>query len=154
MARAVPSGHLADHTSTVDDRLPILPPMRRVVDAMNVIGSRPDGWWRDRPAAIERLVCQLDRWAVKTQERLTVVLEQPPSRQLPTEQIEIAWAAQPGPNSADKEIVSRLDGWLAEGAVTVVTSDRDLAERVRSLGAMVEPATAFRARLEGRGDVA
>ena len=26
--------------------------MRRVVDGMNVIGTRPDGWWRDRPAAL------------------------------------------------------------------------------------------------------
>jgi len=122
--------------------------MHRVVDAMNVIGSRPDGWWRGRHAAIDRLVRQLDRWAAETQERLTVVLEQPPSRQLPAEQIEIAWAPQPGPNSADKEIVRHLDGWLAEGEVTVVTSDRDLAERARARGADVESATAFRARID------
>jgi len=127
--------------------------MHRVVDAMNVIGSRPDGWWRDRHAAIERLVGQLDRWAAEGDEHVTVVLEQPPSRPLHAEQIEIAWAPQPGPNSADKEIVRLLDGWLVEGEVTVVTSDRELAERVRSLGAMVEAATAFRARLEGRGEV-
>ena len=37
--------------------------MHRVVDAMNVIGSRPDGWWRDRAGAIERLVDRVDRWA-------------------------------------------------------------------------------------------
>ena len=29
--------------------------MHRVIDAMNVIGAQPDGWWRDRRAAIERL---------------------------------------------------------------------------------------------------
>ena len=29
---------------------------RWVVDASNVIGSRPDGWWRDRHAAMVRLV--------------------------------------------------------------------------------------------------
>jgi len=69
--------------------------MRRVIDAMNLIGSRPDGWWRDRHAAIERLVAQLDRWVAETEERVTVVLEQPPSRQLPAEQIEIAWAHIP-----------------------------------------------------------
>ena len=128
--------------------------MHRVIDAMNVIGSRPDGWWRDRHAAIHRLVGQLDHWAAEVDEHITVVLEQPPSRPLPAEQVEIACAPQPGPNSADEEIVRRLDGWLAESEVTVVTSDRDLAERVRSLGAIVEPATAFRARLEGRGEVA
>ncbi|WP_045876030.1 hypothetical protein [Pseudofrankia sp. DC12] len=26
-----------------------------VVDAANVVGSRPDGWWRDRPGAAARL---------------------------------------------------------------------------------------------------
>ncbi len=122
--------------------------MHRVVDAMNVIGSRPDGWWRDRPAAIERLVRQLDRWAAEVDEHVTVVLEQPPSRQLSAEQIEIAWAPQPGPNSADKEIVRRLDGWLAEGEVTVITSDRNLAERAQARGAAVESAAAFRARID------
>jgi hypothetical protein len=37
--------------------------MHRVVDAMNVIGSRPDGWWRDRGRATRRLIDQIDRWA-------------------------------------------------------------------------------------------
>jgi len=122
--------------------------MHSVIDAMNVIGSRPDGWWRDRHAAIERLVGQLDRWAAEVDEHFTVVLEQPPSRQLSAEQIEIAWAAQPGPNSADKEILRHLDGWLAEGEVTVVTSDRDLAERAQANGAAVESAGGFRARID------
>jgi len=30
-------------------------PLRLVVDAANVIGSRPDGWWRDRAGAVRRL---------------------------------------------------------------------------------------------------
>ncbi|MGA8745455.1 MAG: NYN domain-containing protein [Solirubrobacterales bacterium] len=122
--------------------------MHRVIDAMNVIGSRPDGWWRDRSAAIERLVAHLDRWAAEVDDDVTVVLEQPPSRPLPAEQIEIVWAPQPGPNSADKEILRRLDGWLAEGEVTVVTSDRDLAERAQAKGAAAESAAAFRDRLD------
>ena len=122
--------------------------MHRVVDAMNVIGSRPDGWWRDRAAAIERLVAQLDGWTAETGERVTVVLEQPPRRPLDTERLEVAWAPRPGPNSADREIVRRLDDWLTDDEVTIVTSDRDLAERARGLGASIEPAAAFRARLE------
>ena len=52
-------------------RAPRLPPLRRgdgvsprwVVDASNVIGSRPDGWWRDRAGAARRLVEPLDRFA-------------------------------------------------------------------------------------------
>jgi predicted RNA-binding protein with PIN domain len=122
--------------------------MHRVIDAMNVIGSRPDGWWRDRVAAIERLVAQLDGWAAETGERVTVVLEQPPRRRLDAERLEVAWAPRPGPTSADQEIVRRLDDWLAHDEVIVVTSDRDLAERARGLGAEIEPAATFRARLE------
>jgi uncharacterized protein YaiI (UPF0178 family) len=124
--------------------------MRRVVDAMNVIGSRPDGWWRDRAGAIERLVAQLDRWAAETGERVTVVLEQPPRRRLDAERLELAWAPRPGPDSADREIVRRLDDWLADEKVILVTSDRDLAERARACGAEIEPAATFRARLEAR----
>ena len=59
--------------------------MHRVIDAMNVIGVQPDGWWRDRRAAIERLVGQLDRWATEADERVTVVLEQPPSARIRAE---------------------------------------------------------------------
>jgi uncharacterized protein YaiI (UPF0178 family) len=122
--------------------------MRRVIDAMNVIGSRPDGWWRDRPAAIERLVGQLDRWAASSGEQVTVVLEQPPSAPIPSERVEVVSAPRPAPDSADAEILRHLPDWLAAGEVTVVTSDRDLAERARSLGAAIEPAAAYRARLE------
>jgi len=122
--------------------------VHRVIDAMNVIGCRPDGWWRDRAGAIERLAAQLDGWAAETGERVTVVLEQPPRRPLDAERLEVAWAPRPGPNSADREIVRRLDDWLAGDEAIVVTSDRDLAERARDLGAEVEPAATFRARLE------
>jgi|SRR5215213_1399146 len=123
--------------------------MHRVIDAMNVIGSRPDGWWRDRAGAIQRLVSELDRWAAETGERVTVVLEQPPGRRLDAELVEVGWAPRAGRDSADREIVRRLGDWLADGEeVTVVTSDRDLAARARDLGAAIEPAASFRARLD------
>ena len=32
---------------------------RLIVDGMNVLGSRPDGWWRDRAAAMERMTRRL-----------------------------------------------------------------------------------------------
>ncbi|HEX8752855.1 MAG TPA: RNA-binding protein [Solirubrobacterales bacterium] len=119
-----------------------------MVDAMNVIGSRPDGWWRDRAGAIERLVGELDRWAGGVEEAVTVMLEHEPRRPLAAEHVEVAWAPQAGRNAADGEILRRLDGWLAEGPVTIVTSDRDLAGRGRARGAEVEPASAFRRHLE------
>lgn len=120
----------------------------RVVDAMNVIGSRPDGWWRDRAGAIERLVGQLDRWAESRPERVTVVLEHEPREPLTAERVEIAWASAGGADAADREILARLGGWLAEGEVVVVTSDRDLATKARAAGAAVAPSRPFRAELD------
>lgn len=115
---------------------------------MNVIGSRPDGWWRDRPAAIARLVGQIDRWAEGGEERVTVMLEHEPRQELEAERVEIAWASSGGANAADREILARLPGWLAEDEVVVVTSDRDLAAKARDAGAEVESSRPFRAELD------
>lgn len=115
---------------------------------MNVIGSRPDGWWRDRAGAIERLAAQLERWAERRGDRVTVVLEQRPRRPLPVTAVEVEWASEPGRDAADREIVRRLGEWVGEGEVTVVTSDRDLAAKARTAGAAVEPSSRFRAELE------
>src|SRR5687767_15566448 len=41
---------------------------RLVVDAMNVIGSRPTGWWRDRQGAMARLVDELSGYAARSEE--------------------------------------------------------------------------------------
>jgi predicted RNA-binding protein with PIN domain len=123
--------------------------MHWVVDAMNVVGSRPDGWWKDRRGALQRLVEQLEAWASATDEHVTAVLEQPPSPPLASSAVEVVWAPSPAPNSADAEIVRCLPEWLAgSDEVTVVTSDRDLADRARSLGATVEGAATFRRRLD------
>jgi hypothetical protein len=123
--------------------------VHRVVDAMNVIGSRPDGWWRDRTGAIERLVGQVDRWAEGGEERVTVMLEYEPRREIGSERVEIAWASSGGANAADREILARLPVWLAEDEVLVVTSDRDLASKAWAAGAEVESSRPFRAELDG-----
>ena len=118
--------------------------MTWVIDASNVIGSRPDGWWRDRPAAARRLVADLDRFAAATGEPVVVVLDggAPPA----AERAEVVVASRPGRDAADDEIVTLLEDRGAEG-VRVVTSDGELARRVRALGAEVEGAGAFRKRL-------
>jgi hypothetical protein len=125
--------------------------MHRVVDAMNVIGCRPDGWWRDRTGAVERLVGLLEAWARGSGERVTVMLEGEPRRPVSGRGVEVEWASSPGRDAADREIVRRLPEWVGEGEVVVVTSDRDLAAQVREAGARVEPAAPFRALLEGPG---
>jgi uncharacterized protein YaiI (UPF0178 family) len=122
--------------------------MHRVIDAMNVIGSRPDGWWRDRRRAIERLSEQVERWAEHGEERVTVMLEHEPSQELHAERIEIAWATAPGADAADREILARLPAWLTEDAVTIVTSDRDLRTKALTAGAEVVPSRPFRAELD------
>jgi uncharacterized protein YaiI (UPF0178 family) len=122
--------------------------VHRVVDAMNVIGSRPDGWWRDRGRAIERLVGQVDRWAEHGEERVTVMLEHEPRVQLRAERVEISWADDHGPDAADREILARLPDWLAEDEVVVVTSDRDLRAKAIAAGAEVVPSRPFRAELD------
>ena len=50
---------------------------RWLIDASNVIGSRPDGWWRDREGATRRLLDALREFAAAG-EQVTVVLDAGP----------------------------------------------------------------------------
>jgi predicted RNA-binding protein with PIN domain len=122
--------------------------VRLLVDAMNVIGSRPDGWWRDRHAAMVRLVDQLERWAQGSGDEVTVVFEGEPEPPITSQLIEVVSAPRPTRNAADDEIVRLLQSDPEPSEVSVVTSDKALVERVRELGAAAEPASAFRRRLE------
>ncbi|HSZ69652.1 MAG TPA: NYN domain-containing protein [Solirubrobacteraceae bacterium] len=138
------AAHAVDSGARKLDRRRVL----RLVDGMNVIGSRPDGWWRDRHAAMVRLVDQLERWATDNDERVAVVFERPPSPPIPSTAIEVAAAPRPGRDSADDEIVRRVSADPRPGEIRVVTSDQGLAARVRAAGATVEPARAFRRQLD------
>jgi predicted RNA-binding protein with PIN domain len=120
-----------------------------LVDGMNVIGSRPDGWWKDRHAAMIRLVEMLERWAADRGEQVVVVFERPPSPAIDSAIVEVACAPRPHRDSADDEIARRVDADPCPGEIHVVTSDHGLAKRVRAAGAKVEPARAFRRLLEG-----
>lgn len=122
--------------------------MRWLIDGMNVIGTRPDAWWRDRHAAMVRLVDLLERWAAADGEEVTVVFEQPPSPPISSTVIEVAHAPRPRRDSADDEIVRRLAADPDPSRVRVVTSDRWLADRVHAAGATVHPAASFRSQLE------
>jgi len=123
--------------------------MRWLVDGMNVIGTRPDGWWRDRDAAMLRLVDLLERWAAAGGEDVTVVFERPPRPPIRSSVIEVAHAPRPKANSADDEIVRRLRADAKPATIRVVTSDRWLADRATAAGATVEGADSFRVRIEG-----
>jgi predicted RNA-binding protein with PIN domain len=123
--------------------------MRWLVDAMNVIGSRPDGWWRDRAGAAERLLDALERFAAGEPEVVTVVLDAGRPEQTGRRgNLDVVLAPRRGRNAADDEIVARLERDPDPASVRVVTSDAALADRVRALGADVEGARGFRARLD------
>jgi predicted RNA-binding protein with PIN domain len=122
--------------------------VRWLVDGMNVIGTRPDGWWRDRDAAMLRLVDLLERWAAAEGEDVIVVFERAPSPPIRSTVIEIAHAPRPRPDAADDEIIRRLRTEPQPAAVRVVTSDRWLSDRAGAVGASVEGSDSFRSRLE------
>ena len=134
-----------------------------VVDAANVVGSRPDGWWRDRPGAARKLAGRIVAALVARSEDLAelvdgrvptstatagsdvaeaavqvhLVLEGVASRvaDLPTHPL---LAVVHAPEDGDAAIVARV-GALAGGAdrVLVVTADRALRDRVRAAGGEV-----------------
>jgi hypothetical protein len=115
---------------------------------MNVIGTRPDAWWRDRHAAMVRLVDLLERWSAASGEDVTVVFERPPSPPIRSSVIEVAHAPRAQPHSADDEIVRRVGADPEPREIRVVTSDNWLADQARAAGATVEPAEPFRTRIE------
>jgi predicted RNA-binding protein with PIN domain len=123
--------------------------VRYLVDGMNVVGTRPDAWWRDRHAAMVRLVDALERWSATGGDDVTVVFEQPPSPPIRSTVIGVAHAPRGRANSADDEIVRLLVADPAPGEIRVVTSDRWLADRARAAGATVEPASTFRSSIDG-----
>ena len=96
-----------------------------MVDGANVVGSRPDGWWRDRPGAAARLAAAIQGMVdADPGTEVVLVLEgaaRPGHEQGNTGRLQVVHA----PASGDDEIVRQ-----AAGADLVVTSDRELRRRV------------------------
>lgn len=109
---------------------------RLLVDGMNVLGSRPDGWWRDRPGAMERLTRRLQELAVREGIELTVVFDG-------REHVRVSAAAEGigvrfapgGPHAADREIVRIIRADPDPGSIVAVSSDRRLRASVKAAGA-------------------
>jgi predicted RNA-binding protein with PIN domain len=118
-----------------------------IVDGMNVIGSRPTGWWRDRPGAMRDLVGELEGFAEREGVQVTVVLDGRPF-ELGSDSVEVLFATRRGPNAADDDIAALVERHERPEELSVVTSDRDLARRVTGAGAAVVGAGEFRRRLD------
>ena len=120
-----------------------------LVDGMNVVGSRPDGWWRDRRAAMASLVRGLDALLERDATRAVVVFDGRPF-DLPrlSAALEVRFASRRGPNAADDDIVALVEASGRPADLCVVTSDTALAERVRALGAEVIGAQLLRRRID------
>src|SRR4051794_2870820 len=105
---------------------PSVGPMERfLVDGMNVIGSRPDGWWRDLDGAVARFAACLAAWrAAEGVDAVAVFDGRPPPglAGLDLGALEVAFAGEG--RTADDEIVRRVGVDPDPGSVHVVTSDR------------------------------
>jgi predicted RNA-binding protein with PIN domain len=111
-----------------------------VVDGNNVMGARPDGWWRNKPAAVKRLLARVQCYARQTGGDPTVLVldvVQSDLREGDHDGVTVRYATRKGRDAADdriRELVAEL-----EGDVEVVTSDRalraDMGERISVTGA-------------------
>ena len=128
-----------------------------VVDAANVVGSRPDGWWRDRVGAARRLVSQVVATAatgVPGSDLAVALPHRALTRCWPQWVVVVEGAARqvagddpPGDRPGRVRVVaaegSGDDAAVAVAAVAaeeggpvlVVTADRELRSRVAALGA-------------------
>ncbi len=122
--------------------------MRWIVDAMNVIGSRPDKWWNDPDRAMREFAEKLDDFAARSGRTITCVFDKDPRKLPAVSAIEIVIARRRGKNAADYEIEQLVKGDPDPGDIRVVTSDRRLVETVTGLGARVVPSGRFRTEMD------
>lgn len=116
-----------------------------VVDVANVVGSVPDGWWRDRAGAAERLLERLGRLAATGVAADAiglagtrwfpgiVAIVEGVARSAARGVTGITVASAPG--EGDDEIVAQTAALPHPDQAIVVTSDRGLRQRVESVGA-------------------
>jgi hypothetical protein len=102
-----------------------------VVDGANVMGSRPDGWWRDRAGAAARLYSDLSRLSVNMEFVLVLEGAAKAARLPPADDAALVRVVL-AEGSGDDTIAA-----LADDQTLVVTADRELRQRCEQRGAEV-----------------
>lgn len=143
-------GGSGDGGDVATQRPPLL-----VVDAANVVGSVPDGWWRDRKGATERLRDRLRAvattgldtgsgavpdWARSPGLDVVLVVEGSARGVSGVDDVRVVAAA----GSGDDAIVDLVRDAGQQRRCLVITADRELCARVTALGAAVAGPTAVR----------
>lgn len=140
--------------------------MALVIDGANMVGSVPDGWWRDRAGAAERLRDRLEHLEIPS-DATGVESEEPPeppfrplislvvegrARDIPeTGEVRVVRALGAG----DDEIVAEVRRRRAEGSlVLAVTNDRELRARIAEAGGVVRRVGWLRRLLDAAGGTA
>jgi hypothetical protein len=120
-----------------------------VVDVANVMGARPDGWWRDRAGAALRLGLEVmavarrgdgpaAAWVLVLEGRARDAAERlrDAAGQLGDTAVPARVVSAPGPgDDAIVGVVAEVTG--RDGSCLVVTADRELRRRCEALGAAV-----------------
>lgn len=114
--------------------------MRWLIDGNNVFGSRPDGWWNDRGAAMARFTQRVAEWCRTHADDVTLVFDQPvPARvsELAGGNLRVLAAGRRGRNAADDTIADLAAADDDPAGLTVVTSDKGLRDRLPSEATVV-----------------
>ena len=112
---------------------------RVFVDGNNVMGSRPDGWWRDRADAARRLVADIIPLATRHGGAWTIVFDgkEPPAMPPSPECLTAIHTGHRRRDGADDRIEELVREHPDRAALLVYTSDARLRNRVKALGAQV-----------------
>lgn len=105
-----------------------------LIDGNNTFGSRPDGWWNDRPAAMERFTQAVGEWCRTHRDEVIVVFDPPVPdgvAALAGGNLTVIEARRRGRDAADDMIVELIIDRVAADLV-VVTSDKGLRARLPS----------------------
>jgi hypothetical protein len=122
-----------------------------VVDAANVVGSVPDGWWRDRAGANRRLrdalaplaatglaAAGVPDWTRQPPIEVVMVVEGAARDVSGTDTVRVVAASGSGDDAIVELVRTEATGHEVTGRrCAVITADRGLRERVTALGATV-----------------